>query len=426
MKAIVDCNSFYCACERLFRPELHQRPVVVLSNNDGCVIARTDEAKQLGIAMGEPFFQCRDIIEKNGVAVFSSNYPLYGDISLRVMDTLRRLAGEEHVEVYSVDEAFLELSHVPPAQLRGMAVNIRNTVQQWTGIPVSIGMAPTKTLAKVANRLAKKDKPRTGCVMILAAPHEIQSALEETPVEDIWGIGRRYAAKLNRMGIDNAWQLSKMPVEWARKHLGGVVGVRLMRELNGEPCLTLQEPLTVKKQIATTRMFGKPVFDFSEIREAVAAYTAKAAEKLRRQSSLAGMIQVFVVANGKKNEKYEYNPQHWYRYHLLPYPTADTGLLIHYAVRLAAELFHPDIRYLKAGVILGELIPDNAAQMNLFASGLPHNRRALMQAIDNINAAYAGEAVRYAASGIRRLWKMKQMHRSRCYTTRWEELFEVR
>jgi DNA polymerase V len=249
MKAIVDCNSFYCSCERLFRPDLRERPVVVLSNNDGCIISRSDEAKALGIDMAVPYYQCRDAIERHGVAVFSSNYNLYGDMSLRVMDTLRHLVGDDsRVEVYSVDEAFLDLSHVPEHELNDFSILMRDTVEQWTGIRVSVGVADTKVLCKVANRLAKKDKKGTGCVMVLGSDEKVQEALMRTDVDDVWGVGSRYAKLLReKYSINTAWQLRHMPLEWARKNLGGVVGQRLIRELNGEPCIQMKDPLEQKK-----------------------------------------------------------------------------------------------------------------------------------------------------------------------------------
>ncbi len=426
MKAIVDCNSFYCSCERLFRPDLRNKPLVVLSNNDGCIISRTDEAKILGVGMAAPYYQNKDIIKKNDVAVFSSNYNLYGDLSMRVMDTLRQLVGDENVEVYSVDEAFLNLDSMPSGQLLSVATNIKYTVERWTGIAVSVGVAPSKVLSKVANRLSKKDKKGTNGVMVLHDASSIKQALEKTPVDDIWGVGRRYAMKLHQLGIDNGWQLSKMPEEWARKNLGGVVGVRLIKELNGIACIPMKDPLEVKKMIATTRMFGKPVFELSDIREAVATYTARAAEKLRRQYCAAGMLQVFVVTNGNKNEKYEYNPQSRYLYTTFSKATAETGELIRHALPLANKLYQPGLKYLKAGVILSSLVPDNSIQTNLFTTEGHNRRNLLMQAIDNINFSHRDDIVKYVASGLKRNWKMRQELRSKRYTTRWDELFEIR
>jgi DNA polymerase V len=426
MKAIVDCNSFYCGCERLFRPDLQSKPVVVLSNNDGCIVSRTDEAKALGIGMAGPYYQNKEVIEKNGVAVFSSNYNLYGDLSMRVMDTLRELVGEHRVEVYSVDEAFLDLGMVPDNELDEAAKDIKETTEQWTGIKVSVGVAPTKVLSKIANRLSKKNKITTDGVMVLDTKEKINEALQKTAVGDIWGVGGRYAFRLKEMyGISNALQLSKMSTEWAGKNLGGVTGVRLIKELNGEPCIEMKDPLEKKKMIATTRMFGIPVHDIDSLKEAVATYTARAAEKLRRQYCAAKYINVFVVTNDKKSDQYEYKPQTHHCHIILPNATANTGELIQYAVSLIEKLYRPGSKYLKAGVMLGGIVPDESIQGNLFNSYSENMTRPLMEAMDNINFSMRDDVVKYAAGGLKRNWKMRQELRSKRFTTRWDELFEV-
>lgn len=426
MKAIVDCNSFYCSCERLFRPELRSKPVVVLSNNDGCIVSRTDEAKKLGVGMAAPYYQNKDVIEKNNIAVFSSNYNLYGDLSMRVMDTLRELVGPHRVEVYSVDEAFLDLNMIPDEQLIAAAIQIRETVEQWTGIMVSVGVAPTKVLSKVANRLSKKNKVKTNCVLVLETEDKIREALLETDVSDIWGVGYRYAVKLKELfGISNAWQLSRMSTEWARKNLGGVVGVRLIKELNGEPCIEMKDSLETKKMIATTRMFGIPVYDLTSLKEAVATYTSRAAEKLRRQYSAANLINVFVVTNEHKDGQYQYNPQTNGTHVRLPKPTAYTSELIKYAVPLVEKIYKPGPKYLKAGVMLGGIVPDISIQGNLFLTETKNCERKLMEMVDNINFSQRNDVLKFAASGTKRNWKMRQEMRSPRYTTRWDELYEV-
>ena len=430
MFAIVDCNSFYCSCERLFRPDLHNKPVVVLSNNDGCIVSRSDEAKRAGIDMGAPLFESRQLIKEKQVAVFSSNYHLYGNISMRVMDTLRVLADDEvHrcVEVYSVDEAFINVDHLPVGHLQTFAEKLRDVVVAWTGIPVSVGIAPSKVLSKVANRIAKKDKQKTQCVMVLDNEEKVQQALMATDVADLWGIGRRYARKLKDLyGINTAWQLKHMPIEWARKNLGGIVGVRMIKELNGESCILLKNPLEKKKMIATTRMFGKPVFTLQEIKEAVATYTARAAEKLRRQNSAATTLDVFVVYNGIEGQPYVYEPKYLYNHFLLLKPTSDTAQLIKTALPLVESLYRKGAKYLKAGVILGGLVPDDALQGNLFATSSVHQNRALMQALDNINFSMRDDMVKFAASGLSRNWKMRQEMRSKRFTTRWDELYLIK
>jgi len=428
LKAIVDCNSFYCSCERLFRPDLATKPVVVLSNNDGCIISRTDEAQRLGVDMAVPYYQCREAIERHGVSVFSSNYHLYGDMSMRVMDTLRHLAGDDSkVEVYSVDEAFLDLDHLPAERLQDFSALLRDTVEQWTGIRVSVGVAATKVLCKVANRLAKKDKKGTDCLMVLDSDEKVREALMRTEVDDVWGVGRRYAKLLREQyALDTAWQLRHMPLEWARKHLGGVVGQRLIRELNGEPCIPMKEPLENKKMIATTRMFGRPVFNLDPLKEAVATFTARAAEKLRRQRSAATTIDVFVVTNGTGKDLYTYDPKSDHRYATLTRPTNLTQDLIAHSVPLVEQLFRPGMKYLKAGVILGGIVPDTAAQGDLFAPESDPRHKLLMSAMDNINFSMRDDAVKFLASGLTRNWKMRQELRSKRLTTRWEEMYEIR
>jgi DNA polymerase V len=426
MRAIVDCNSFYCSCERLFRPDLWCRPVVVLSNNDGCIIARSDEAKSLGVNMAMPYYQQKELLQKQKVAVFSSNYNLYGDMSMRVMDTLRALLPRESVEVYSVDEAFLNISHIPPYEYQAFALYLRETVEAWTGIRVSVGVAPTKVLCKMANKTAKKDKQRSNCVMVLDTEEKINEVLKTFDVGELWGIGGRYAAKLkSNFCINTAWQLKHMPEEWARKNLGGVVGVRMIRELNGIPCIPMKDPLETKRMISSTRMFGKAVYTKEELREAVSTYVSRAAEKLRRQGFAAGMLDVFAVTNGRNGEKYSYDPHSDHQYVILPRATSFTNELISFALPLVDKLFRPGFKYQKAGVILSNLVPDESVQSHLFEHGERKNQKTLMEAVDNINFAMRGDVVKYVSSGLKRNWKMRQEMRSAKYTTRWEELYEI-
>lgn len=426
MKAIVDCNSFYCSCERVFRPDLWNRPVVVLSNNDGCIISRSDEAKSLGVEMAGPYFKAKPLIERYQVATFSSNYHLYGDMSWRVMETLRALVPPGCVEVYSVDEAFLDLGHVPLHELEQTAREIKNTVERWTGVAVSIGVAPTKVLAKVANRLSKKNKAATGGVMVLETKEAVQEALSRTWVNDIWGIGHRHAEKLRGYGIEDAYQLSCMNEEWVRKNLGGVVGVRLIRELKGVPAMEIEEELVEKKMIATTRMFGTAVTELSAIKEAVATYVSRAAEKLRRQQSAASVISVFVVPKEPVEQAQYYRHGNSKSSHtILPYATSLTQELIKPAVKIAEGLFEQGKRYKKAGIILSGLVPDSTIQGNLFAAPGRNASRLLMDMVDNINFSMRDDTLKFASAGTKRDWKMRQELRSNRYTTRWEELREV-
>ena len=426
MLAIIDCNSFYCSCERLFRPDLVNRPVVVLSNNDGCIVSRSDEAKALGIEMAGPYFKAKPLIEKHGVTTFSSNYNLYGDLSWRVMETLRMLLPPDSVEVYSVDEAFVNLKHIPDKALQEFALHLKDTVEQWTGIQVSIGVAATKVLCKVANRLAKKHKAATNCVLVLNTERKIKQALEKTGVEDIWGVGRQYAIKLQLLNIYNAYELSRQNTGWAHRNMGGVTGSRLIRELNGEACIPLKEEHTNKKMIATTRMFGTAVSSIEEIKEAIATYVSRTAEKLRRQQSAALCITIFIVPKEEapKEGRFRHGPS-LSTYTMLEQATSATHELIKPAVAMVERLFEKGRSYKKAGVILSNIVPDSSIQGNLFSSPKGPKNRMLMSMVDNINFSMRNDVVKFASSGTKRNWKMRQELRSPRYTSRWEEIREV-
>ncbi|HQW43380.1 MAG TPA: Y-family DNA polymerase [Chitinophagaceae bacterium] len=426
MKAIVDCNNFYCSCERLFKPKLDNKPVIVLSNNDGCIISRSNEAKKLGVEMAGPYFMAKPLIEKYNVAVFSSNYNLYGDLSWRVMETLRMMLGKDKVEVYSVDEAFLDLDIFPENEVQFVAEKIKDTVEQWTGIKVSVGVAPTKVLAKVANRLSKKKTEKYKGVMVLHNEEEIISALEQTQIDEVWGVGRQYAEKLKQhFCIYDALQLSRMSEEFGKVHLGGVVGSRLLRELKGITSKDMEDELVNKKMIATTRMFGSPVGDITSIKEAVATYTSRAAEKLRRQHSAARIVSVFVVSK-EENHNVTFNRGVTHsNYITLPSATSFTNELIKPAVALVNTLFKEGTLYKKAGVMLSGIVPDNSIQGNLFLSDTKNCERKLMEMIDNVNFSQRDDVLKFAASGTERNWKMQQNFISGRHTTRWDELFEV-
>ncbi|MBK5272331.1 MAG: Y-family DNA polymerase [Bacteroidia bacterium] len=426
MKAIVDCNNFYCSCERLFRPHLDNKPTIVLSNNDGCIISRSDEAKKLGVEMAGPYFMAKSLIQKHDVAVFSSNYNLYGDLSWRVMETLRMMLGKKNVEVYSVDEAFLDLSIFPENELQDIAKEIKETVEEWTGIKVSVGVAPTKVLAKLANRLSKKNKEETSGVMVLNTEEKIIGALRTTSIDDLWGIGRQYAHKLKEYwGIYDALQLRNVSEEFASKNLGGVVGIRMIRELKGEETKNMQDELVNKKMIATTRMFGSPVGDINEIKEAIATYTSRAAEKLRRQHGAAKMISIFVVTKDQNHQLNLNSSGTISAYTMLPTATSFTNDLIKPAVQLVDNLYEEGQLYKKAGVMLSGIVPDDSIQGNLFLSESKNSERKLMDMMDNINFSQRDDVLKFAASGTTRNWKMRQGMRSKRYTTRWNELFEV-
>jgi DNA polymerase V len=428
VQAIVDCNSFYCACERLFQPQLQHAPVVVLSNNDGCIVSRSDEAKQLGINMAIPYFQAKDLIEKNKVHAFSSNYHLYGDLSWRVMETMRQLAPPGCVEVYSVDEAFINLDHIASDQLQAYCILLKKKIETWTGISVSIGVGPNKVLSKVANRLAKKSKLLTGCVVILNDTKKIQAALQSTPIDDIWGIGYSYSEKLKTYGIHTAYALSIKDLSWGKRFLGGVPGMKLIRELKGMHSHDMQTPRTSKKMIATTRMFGRTVSEWQEIEEALATYATRTAEKLRRQHSAAYGVSVFLLK--KTPPQTDISHYHHGRqvsgYVKLDNPSNLTPDIIKAVVALGKSLYEQGELYKKAGVILSDFVPDNALQTNLFVAPRDQNRKKLMNVIDNMNAAFRDDILKFATSGTQKNWKMRSERRSKRYTTRWDELCLVR
>ena len=428
MQAIVDCNSFYCACERLFQPQLQHAPVVVLSNNDGCIVSRSDEAKQLGINMAIPYFQAKELIEKNKVHAFSSNYHLYGDLSWRVMETMRQLAPPGCVEVYSVDEAFINLDHIASDQLQAYCILLKKKIETWTGISVSIGVGPNKVLSKVANRLAKKSKLLTGCVVILNDTKKIQAALQSTPIDDIWGIGYSYSEKLKTYGIHTAYALSIKDLSWGKRFLGGVPGMKLIRELKGMHSHDMQTPRTSKKMIATTRMFGRTVSEWQEIEEALATYATRTAEKLRRQHSAAYGVSVFLLK--KTPPQTDISHYHHGRqvsgYVKLDNPSNLTPDIIKAVVALGKSLYEQGELYKKAGVILSDFVPDNALQTNLFVAPRDQNRKKLMNVIDNMNAAFRDDILKFATSGTQKNWKMRSERRSKRYTTRWDELCLVR
>jgi DNA polymerase V len=416
--ALIDCNNFYVSCERLFQPMLHGKPVVVLSNNDGCVIARSDEAKALGIPMGLPAFKLTDLVQEHTIEVYSSNYTLYGDLSARVMTTLTQWTPE--VEVYSIDEAFLKFSALPPGALTAYGQTMRATIQQWTGIPVSIGIGPTKTLAKLANRLAKRSPAAQG-VVALTAPGEIEATLTETPIEDIWGIGPGYTRRLKAHKITTALQLRDVNDRWVRQELG-IVGLRLAWELRGISCLPLELCPPPKQSLMVSRSFGRPITTLIEMREAVATYMTRAAEKLRRSHVAARVLTVFLMTNRFADE-----PQYSNSVTMpLPVTTQDTAELIRYALRGIEQLFREGYRYQKAGVILTALVPAHQIQAHLFDQHDREHSQKLMAALDTINREWGSGTIRYAAVGLRPGWLMRCARRSPRYTTRWEELAVVR
>lgn len=435
MFGLVDCNSFYVSCERVFNPRLEGRAVVVLSNNDGCVVARSPEAKALGIGMGEPYFEMKRRPGAAEVVALSSNYALYGDLSDRVMQVLGSLVPT--VEVYSIDEAFLDLTGMAPLHdLRALAQEARAKVAQWVGVPVGVGVGPTKTLAKLANHLAKRHPAYRDCppgVWLLDTEAVRQEALKLVGVGDVWGVGSRYAAKLVAGGVRTAADLAGVSLGWARQHLGGVVGERLVRELRGEVCLPLEEEPAARQSVACTRSFGQPLTELAPIGEALASFVSRAAEKLRAEGLVAGSMMVLLhtsrfAAEGTGHQGAVTLP--------LPVATHDPSALLAVARRGLARLWRAGFRYVKTGVVLTDLRPvgEAAAQLGLFgcaAGDAGDDRRAkLLAAMDGLNARYGRAKVGLAAAGVRSsmapaLWQGRAENRTARYTTRWSELLEA-
>lgn len=419
MYALVDCNSFYCSCERLFQPNLEGKPVIVLSSNDGCAIARSDEAKALGIDMGTPAFLIEDVVRKHDVAVFSSNYTLYGDMSDRVMKTLAGFVPA--LEIYSIDEAFLDMHDLLHAGLLQLGMNIRKTVRKNIGIPVSVGIGPTKVLAKMANRYAKK-KHRDLGVYWAANDKLVEEMLRSTEVSDIWGIGHQHALLLRRHGFRTAYDVTQIPAEWMRKNMT-VVGQRLLSELKGIPAIQWELEEKPKKAICTSRSFGKLLTDKKIIREALCNYAATVARKLREQNSCTGCLQVFVQTNPHKRDHDQY--MHSIKVKLQT-PTNLPGDLIKHACKGLDIIFKPGYKYMKCGVTALEIIPENQAQISLFDQVDKTTKRNLAHTMDRINKAMGRDIVRLAAQGFERSYLAKAAHLSQRYTTDISQILKVK
>jgi DNA polymerase V len=418
--ALVDCNNFYASCERVFRPGLRALPVLVLSNNDGCVIARSQEVKDLGIAMGAPYFQLKDLIAKHNIQVFSSNFALYGDMSRRVKGVLDQFSPT--IENYSVDESFLDLTEFAHQNLTQVGHTLRQRVLQWTGIPVSVGIATSKTLAKVANKIAKKNKDLGGVFDISGkGGDEIDGLLEQVEIRDIWGIGRQYTKKLTGRGILNAKQFKYMDTSFVQSEFS-INGVKTVLELQGVACIKFEDIVKAKKGIACTRTFGQYVEYKKELGEAISLYTARAAEKLRGQHSIAGSITVFVETNWHNPKLPQYNNAHTIK---LVSPTSYTPTLTKYALQALEEIFVGGYCYNKSGVILTAIIPEDRAPADLFSCKPDEyiaKQRAVSTSIDLINRKWGRGTITSAAQGTTHTWFMRQEKRSPRYTTSWLEL----
>jgi DNA polymerase V len=426
--AMIDCNNFYASCERVFDPTLIDKPIAILSNNDGCVIARSEEAKEAGVEMGAPEFKSRKLFKEKGVVVRSSNYALYGDMSDRVMDILDQLS--HNIEVYSIDEAFARVSTNVFDDLTEYGFYIKDTILKWTGLPVSVGIAPSKTLAKVANNIAKRN-PLFDGVLALSSQNETDHHLKDLPVQKIWGIGSGMTVRLHRHGIENAFQLKNTVQnrKWVRKNLH-VTGLRTVLELNGIPCIKMGEALDKRKGILTSRMFGTPIYELDHLQEAISTYASRAAEKLRSQNSVASLLRIMLIGDKYSNLKGQYK---YSAGTSLKVPTANTPTLIRLAKGLVSHVYMENTKYKKAAVMLTGIVPNSEVQMDLFDPHLYTQQQfRLMECLDEINSKFGRNKAAFASTGLhkekehRNKWLMNQNYLSKRYTTRWNELMVVK
>jgi DNA polymerase V len=421
--ALVDCNNFYVSCERVFRPDLIGRPVIVLSNNDGCVVARSQETKALGIKMGVPLFQIQQLVNRHQIQLFSSNYCLYADMSARVMAVLEEFT--PRLEVYSIDEAFLDLTGLAACRPDPVAygVRIKQTVQRHTGIPVCVGLGPTKTLAKLANFAAKK-WPQTGGVLDVSDPVRREKLMKIVSAGEVWGIGSKTAARLSRLGIDTVWDLARQPVQRIQQQFNVVIA-RTVQELNGIACLELDDITPDKQQIVCSRSFSRRLTERHELAATLAEFSSRAAEKLRRQRSAAGCVTVFIRTNPFNPNEPQYQRAASAQLDAI---SQDTRVIVSTANRLLDEIYKPGYGYHKAGVQLSRIEPiDRPGQIDLFDftdNGLPAENRPLMQVIDHINRRYP-KGIAIASAGLDKSWKPKSERISQRYTTDWRELVGV-
>jgi DNA polymerase V len=420
--AIVDCNNFYVSCERVFDPSLRNKPVVVLSNNDGCIVARSNEVKNAGIPMGIPYFKVKDELTEINCVVLSSNYALYGDMSRRIMETLAEFTN--NLEIYSIDEAFLSLDHINADALTDFGYQIKEIIYQNTGIPVSVGIAQTKTLAKLANEIAKKDGRKNNQykgVINLYQNHNVDQYLKITPVGDIWGVGRKYNKLLEKNNLLNVYDLIQTSDLWIKKHLT-IQGLRMVKELRGIPCLDLETVLDPKKGIISSRSFSKKIERLLELQEAVATHASRIGEKLRKQNSVAGEIYVFLMANRFKTDSY-------YKSLSLKLPTQTnyTPELIKHALIVLDKIYKKGLLYQKAGVMSYNISSDKSIQLNLFDTPNPAFQRQekIMQVLDKLNQKYGKNTLKLATLGMKQAWQMRSQMRSPRYTTVWNELLKV-
>lgn len=420
---LVDCNNFYVSCERVFNPKLKRVPVMVLSNNDGCVVARSNEVKVLGIKMGSPAFKCDKLVKEHNIQIFSSNYTLYADMSRRVMDILKNFTPD--LEIYSIDEAFLSLSGLDLRDFKSYGQKIRKAVYKWTGIPVSIGIAETKVLAKVANEIAKKHDENYGVVdLVNCSGKEIDAYLEQLDVSDVWGVGHQYTKLLKSNNINTAKDLKYADTNWIQRKMT-VMGARCVYELNGLSCFELDKHPEPKKGIRSSKSFGVSVTSKHDLKEAVASYVSRAAEKLRSQSSYTNVMVVFLKTNRFKRDEPQYSNSAYIR---LKEPTSSTIDLTKSALSGIDRIYKPGYRYKKAGVLLEGIQPDSQIQLNLFYPfdhAGKQQAKVLMNTIDMINKKWGRDSLKLAAAGTEQAWKMRRTRLSQRYTTNWNELLEI-
>ena len=419
MFALIDCNNFYASCERVFQPHLNSKPVVILSNNDGCVIARSNEAKSLGIPMGAPAFKYKELFQKNRVQVFSSNFTLYGDISNRVMSIISRYVPD--VEVYSIDEAFIKFNGFSEDETNKKCKKIIETILKWTGIPVSIGLAPTKSLAKVANRIAKKYSNKTDGFYSINTNEKRIKALRNISAGDIWGIGFQNEKKLSRVNVKSGMDFINLPDNWVKKNMS-IIGLKLKKELEGIPTLDIEEGKVDKKSIATTRSFESDISSLNDLIERITTFSVVASKKLRRQNSECNMISVFIRSNPFKKDS---KKSHFSLTRTLPFSTNSSIEISKFAVKLLKNIYSKNKSYKKAGIILMGLSPQSTHQFSLFDQNIDKQKK-LMRSIDSIDNKYGLYKVRLASQDQKRIWKMKRQKLSRNYTTEIDEVLIVK
>lgn len=415
--ALVDCNNFYVSCERAFNPSLEGKPVVVLSNNDGCAVARSNEVKALGVKMGQPWFQIKELASKHGIIAFSSNYTLYANMSNRVMRILREFSPDQ--EVYSIDECFLDLTEFKMRDLNHYGQQIRHRVKQWTGLPVCVGIGPTKTLAKLANHIAKKNPQFSSvCNLNAMTPEELNRWLSHIAVGEVWGVGRKITEGLQGMGIHTVQALRQADPTVIRDRFS-VVLERTVRELNGIACLDLEDAIPDKQQIMSSRSFGAYITNREELGEAVSQYVSRAAVKLRQQKSVAGSIYIYIRTNPHR----EGHPQYSQGITIpLPQATDDTMALVRVALWGLKRIYRPGYEYQKAGVTLAEIVPAHALQLDMFSRESRSRLTSRMDVLDAVNRKMGKQILRLASDGFLQRWKMKSDNKSPAYTTRWTEL----